>query len=331
MKTPHPLPKLALDRIHAPKPQGPLPLQGRLILDCSALLPAPFVGKLLALKGARVLKIENPNRPDPARNMGPYYRDINDCKELVELDITSPEGRARFHDLVRQADGLIEGFRPSAKKKLGLDEETLLKVNPKLVIGSIIGYPEQGPWKDRAGHDMNFGAVTGVLSLFNEMPALPLADLFAAYDCALSMAAQLDQVARGGQGGRIPTSMTEALLQTQSVLIREHQESGHIPHPQTTLFSGKYPCYRIYRAGDGRRVTVGAIERKFWQKVCEILGVPELADESHATGDRGEQVASKIQAVLGSKPWPHWAPLFDEADCCVEPVLDFSEVDFNGL
>ncbi|MGK5088015.1 CoA transferase, partial [Bdellovibrionota bacterium FG-2] len=109
-------------------------LKGALILDCSILLPGPFVGKLLAHQGAKVLKIENPIRPDPARKMVPFYKDLNSCKELVLLDTTTTEGRSEFEKLVKKADGLIEGFRPKAKQKLGFDEKTLHAINPKLCI-----------------------------------------------------------------------------------------------------------------------------------------------------------------------------------------------------
>ncbi|MGZ3708648.1 MAG: CoA transferase, partial [Bdellovibrionota bacterium] len=198
-------------------------LEGRTILDCSSLLPGPFLGKLLAQRGAKVIKVENPERPDGARAMGggAFYRDLNEMKEIVNLEF----GTDAFRALVRKADGLIEGFRPQAKKKLGLDEETLHALNPKLCIASLVGYPEDGPWRDRAGHNLNFEAVTGCLSLFGEMPALPLADLFAAYEGALSLTAAIDATARGDRGRRVVVSMSESLKQVQSGLIRQYQET----------------------------------------------------------------------------------------------------------
>jgi len=128
------------------------PLAGLTILDCSVLLPGPFIGKLLIDQGARVIKIENPNRPDPVRELGAgcFYEYLNQEKELVLLDLTTVEGKATFHDLVRNAHGLIDSFCPSAKKKLGLDEESLHAINPKLCIASLVGYPEDSPMKDRA-------------------------------------------------------------------------------------------------------------------------------------------------------------------------------------
>lgn len=301
-------------------------LHGRVVLDCSTLLPGPFIGKLLAEKGAKVYKIENPDRPDPARSMSVFYADLNEMKELVLLNLTNPEHRARFQELVRTADGLIEGFRPAAKRKLGLDEETLHTINPRLCIASLVGYPEDGPWRDRAGHDLNFEALTGMLSIFNEIPALPLADVFGAYEGALTLACAMDSASRTGQGTRTAISLVEVLRRVQSRLVREYQATGVVPKPGATLFSGLYPCYRIYRAGCGRKISVGAIEHKFWQKICELIGVPEASREGYATGQWGQEIIDRVQAAFGSKPWSEWAPIFAEADCCVEPVLDYSEV-----
>jgi crotonobetainyl-CoA:carnitine CoA-transferase CaiB-like acyl-CoA transferase len=306
-------------------------LQNRMILDCSSLLPGPFVGKLLLQKGARVIKIENPTHPDRAKSMSNYYADLNEGKEIIFLDLTAPHDRNQFVNLVKNADGLIEGFRPKTKMKLGLDAPSLHKINPKLCIASLTGYPEEGPWKDRAGHDLNFGAVTGCLSLFQEMPALPLADLFAAFYGAFSLVAALDAVSRGAPGSRIEISMSETLKMVQSNLIRDFHVNGIVPRPGETLFSGKFPCYRIYTTADGRRVTLGAIEAKFWQKVCQILGTSHLVDEGYAIGNRGSEVIAEIQAAFQKKTWHEWAPLFDSADCCVEPVLDYSEVYSSGL
>lgn len=302
-------------------------LKGRTILDCSTLLPGPFIGKLLARKGARVIKIESPDRPDPARQLSPiYYADLNDCKEHLQLNLTKPEDRERFAELVREADGLIEGFRPAAKLKLGLDEPTLHVLNPRLAIASLVGFPEDGPWRDKPGHDLGFEALSGLLSLFNEMPALPLADFFGAYEGALALVTAMDHASRTGHGSRVVISLFEALKELQSRLVREFRETGRAPRYGETLFSGLYPCYRVYRAKCGRRVTVGAIEEKFWVETCRVLGVPELAPRGYATGEQGRETIARVQDAFAARDWKDWAPLFEAAQCCVEPVLEYPEV-----
>ena len=306
-------------------------LDGRLILDCSTLLPGPYLGKLLLNRGARVIKVENPERPDRAREMKSIYADLNEKKEFVLLNLENSADRTRFHALVKKADGLIEGFRPETKLKLGLDEKSLHKINPKLCIASLIGYPEDTPCRDRAGHDLNFAAVTGCLSLFDQMPALPLADLFSAYAGALSLCAAMDAVARTRKGTRVVISMCEVLKEVQSNLIREYQDTGVLPHYGETLFSGRFPCYRVYTSKEGRRIAVGAIEGKFWQKVCDILALPDVAREGYATGEWGHEVIARVQRAFASKSWAEWAPFFEDADCCVEPVLEYSEVYPRGI
>ncbi|MCC7441380.1 MAG: CoA transferase [Bdellovibrionales bacterium] len=305
---------------------GHSPLSGRLILDCSTLLPGPFVGKLLLDLGAEVVKVEHPSRPDGSLAMGNAYEYLNHGKRIEKLDLAVPAERARFDQLARGAHGLIEGFRPNAKEKLGLTEERLHGINPRLCVASLVGYPEDGPWRDRAGHNLNFEAVTGLLSMFREIPALPLADLFAAYGAALALAASMDQAERTGRGSRSVIAMSEALKDVQGLWIHEYRRSGHVPSPGATLMSGLYPCYRIYVAGCGRRVSVGAIEAKFWKKLCAVLGIPDRIPHGMSLGAEGERTAEAVQRALGSRPWKTWEPLFEAADCCVEAAVEYPEI-----
>ncbi len=299
-------------------------LEGKTILDCSSLLPGPFVGKLLAELGARVIKIESPVRRDPGMKMagGAFYEDLNSLKELVLQDWSTPDGRAQFEALVRNADGLIEAFRPATKRKWGLEPKRLHQLNPKLCIASLRGYPEASPWAERAGHNLNFEAVSGVLTLFKEMPPLPLADLLGAYDAALRLAAALGT----GDGAVISVSLEESLRRVQSGLGLEFRRTGHAPLPGEHLFSGAYPCYRLYRDRDGRRIAVGAIEHKYWIQVLEILGLKELEGDAYARGKEAERVAGLVQEKLGKKPWREWAPVFEAADCCVDGERTYEEV-----
>lgn len=302
------------------------PLKGLTVLDCSVLLPGPFVGKLMLREGARVIKIESPRHPDRAKMIGAAYKALNAGKEIVSLDLSNPSDRPRFDVLAREAHGLIEAFRPTTKVKLGLDEKSLHRVNPKLCIASLVGYPETSPLRDRAGHDMNFMARSGALSLFNEQPGLPLGDLFSAYDLALRLAGSMLHAQKAGQGSRIVTSIYETLLSVQDTLVVGYLENGIAPSYGKTLHTGSHPCYRIYRAADGKKIMVAAIEEKFWSKFCSVLGLSHLKGEGLVIGSRAEIVSGEIQNVLGSKSWLEWEPLFATADCCVEPVLEYPEV-----
>jgi alpha-methylacyl-CoA racemase len=306
-------------------------LEGKLILDCSMLLPGPFVAKLLWQQGARVIKIENPNRPDPARLMGAFYQDLNGMKELRSIDITSSAGREEFQSLVKQAHGLIEGYRPETKLKLGLDEASLLKINPTLIIGSIVGFPEVGPWRNRAGHDINFQATSGLLSLSHEMPPLPWADLFASYQAALSISALLCSQNKMSSGRRVAVSMTESLIEIQSLLFAQYQQDQRLPTHGSNLFSGGFPCYRIYQTQDQKRLAVGCIEPKFWSKFCDAVfsNTPEKTaalEGQFAKLDEADRISNLVQSKLFNRTLQDWLQIFDPLDCCVEPVLDYSEI-----
>lgn len=300
------------------------PLQGRTVLDCTPLLPGSRACQQLRKLGARVIKIESADRRHPIRDLGQaLYEDLNGGKEHVALDLTVEADRAKFSELVRAADGLIESYRPDTRKKLGLDHQTLHALNPKLCVVSITGFRVDGPHPARAGHDVNFAAITGLLTLFDGMPGLPLGALFTAQKAALVMSAMI----ASGKGGHTTVTIEDTLLEAQSTLLAEFRETGVAPVQGDTLYSGKYPSHRLYTAGDGRRVAVGSIEPKYWDRLCSVLGLPGLSGKQLADGDEGKQVIATIQAAFARRPWSEWAPLFREADCCVEPVREYGELD----
>jgi crotonobetainyl-CoA:carnitine CoA-transferase CaiB-like acyl-CoA transferase len=202
----------------------PSPLSGRIILDCSTHLPGPFVGKLLADQGARVLKVEHPTKRDPALKMGRAYDYLNTSKELIFLDLLNGSDQKKFLELVKTADGLIEGFLPKTKVKLGLAFDSLHQINPQLCVASLVGYPEDSELSQRPAHNMNFEALTGILSFFEGLPGLPLADLFSSYQAAFRLTAAMDGVSRGkASGTRVLISLSEALDNAQGILIHELQ------------------------------------------------------------------------------------------------------------
>lgn len=303
-------------------------LKGLTIIDCSVLLPGPFIGKLLVDEGATVIKVENPKRPDPARELGAggFYDHLNAEKRLVSIDLTSSEGKEQFRELVQGAHGLIDSFRPSAKKKLGLDESSLHAINPNLSIVSLVGYPEDGAYAERAGHDLNFQAVSGALSLFSSLPGLPLSELMVGYEGALAMTASILGTLRGQSPVRSVLSISESLKKAQGRFVREAELSRELPRFGTTLLTGKYPCYNLYQSSDGRRFAMAAMEEKFWLTVCDLLGLPELANQRFAEGAAGLEAKARIQGVIGGRCASDWLPSFLAHDCCIELVAEYPEV-----
>jgi crotonobetainyl-CoA:carnitine CoA-transferase CaiB-like acyl-CoA transferase len=213
-------------------------LKDRTILDCSEGWPGPFMGRLLMEKGARVLKIENPKKDDRSKMDGGHYDWLNHNKEIVKLDLTAQEDRTIFTSLVQSADGLIEGFRPQARAKIGLDEQTLHSMNPRLCIASLVGYPEDGPLKNKPGHEINYEALTGLISVFNGMPSLAISDLFTSYEAALAMVSALDFLARNkdAPGKRMVISIFETSQKIQFPLIIDYKEKGVLPKYGETIF-----------------------------------------------------------------------------------------------
>lgn len=293
-----------------------------LILDCSTHLPGAKAAKLLADRGATVIKFENPKFPDPTREFPARYQYYNDKKQLIQLDLSNPTDYQSFILWVKKADALIEGYRPKTKVKLGLTPERLHQINPNLVILSLSGYSKDSPYIDRAGHDINFEALCGTLSLFNEMPALPLGQMALSYLGAIEILSQLANPSRPKKV--IELSVTQALMDLQGSLIAEYTQTGSLPKPGKTLYSGFYPCYRIYQAQCKTRIAVGAIEPKFWTTLCDALMLPELAGLGLTTQEPTRtEIIEKIAIAFASKPWKEWEQLFLEKDCCVEPVLEF--------
>ncbi len=279
-------------------------------------------------KGARIVKVENPKRDDVARTVGGHYDWLNENKEVRKLDLTSAEGKAAFASLVHTADGLIEGFRPKARLKIGLDEETLLSINPRLCIVSLVGYPEDGPLKDRPGHEINYQALSGLSSIFNGMAGLAVSDFFTGYEGALAMVSALDHLARNDDalGKRIVLSIYGVSQKIQWPLINDYKETGIVPVHGETIFTGGLPCHRLYEAKDGRKISVGPIENVFWNRLCDLLGTTEIKDQGHAKGDEAKEVIRIMQNAFGQKVWAEWEPIFAENDCCVEVVKDYSEL-----
>lgn len=303
-------------------------LKDRTILDCSEGWPGPFMGRLLMERGARVLKIENPKKNDRSKMDGGHYDWLNHNKEIVKLDLTVQKDRGIFTSLVQSADGLIEGFRPQARTKIGLDEETLHSINPRLCIASLVGYPEDGPLQNKPGHEVNYEALSGLISVFNGMPSLAISDLFTSYEAALRMVSVLDLLARNKDalGKRIVVSIFETSQKIQFPLIIDYQEKGVLPTYGATIFTGALPSHRLYESKDGRKISVGPVERVYWNRLCELLDTPELKDQGLASGEKAKEVIRTMQAAFSQKTWAEWEPIFDGSDCCVEVVKDYSEL-----
>lgn len=312
----------------------PRPLEGLRILDLSRLLPGPLATLHLADLGADVIKIEDTQAGDYVRWMLPkakvnsqYFLLLNRNKRAVTLDLKDPDGREAFLALVKDAHGVLESFRPGVMARLGLDYETLRAVNPGLVMVALSGYGQDGPLAEKAGHDINYLALSGVLHQIAARDGTPaqsnwqIADIAGgALTAVTGMLAGLLEAQRTGQGRFIDVSMTDSVMRQAVPIFAETLGRGQPPTPGQARLSGALPCYNVYRCADGGLMAVGALEPKFWQAFCAAVAQPDWTP-------RGEDpsLIADVEALFATKDRAHWEAVFAPTDCCVTPVLDMRE------
>jgi crotonobetainyl-CoA:carnitine CoA-transferase CaiB-like acyl-CoA transferase len=317
----------------------PKPLAGLRILDLTRLLPGPMCTMHLADMGAEVIKIEDPHAGDYGRGLGPVktansglYLAANRNKRGLRLDLKQAAGREVFLRLARGADAVVEGFRPGVMQRLGIGYPELKRLNPRLVFCSITGYGQDGPWSRRAGHDLNYCALAGVadqVGVAGGEPAIPnflLGDLLGgALTAAMGILAALVEAGRSGEGRQVDVAMADAVLAHAIMPLAALIAGQPVPPRGEDLFSGREACYAIYRTADGRHMAVAALERKFWDRLCEALGRPELKPLHLAPGVEGARARRELAAVFAARPQSHWIELFRDVDCCVTPLLRLDE------
>ncbi|NMG43914.1 CoA transferase [Aromatoleum toluvorans] len=315
------------------------PLANLRVLDLTRLLPGPLATQHLADYGAEVIKVEDTGAGDYARTMGAmngdtsfFYQVCNRGKKSVRLDLKQAEGRELFLRLVDTADVVVEGFRPGVMDKLGLGYDALAARKPQIVVCSISGYGQTGPYALRAGHDINYIGYAGVLDQIGTaggapaMSNLQIGDLLGGTMTALFglLAAVLDARA-SGQGRHVDVAMTDAALAHAIFPLAEVLAHGGVKPRGEDLLTGGVPCYGVYETADGRHMAVGSLEEKFWHLVCDTLGRPDLKPAHLATGAAGARARAELAAIFRSRTQAEWTVIFDGIDCCVTPILRLEE------
>jgi alpha-methylacyl-CoA racemase len=317
-------------------------LAGIRVLDLSRLLPGPFLTMLLADLGADVVKVEDPRVGDYLRAMPPgiaglngRFLAVNRGKRSIALDLKDPSARATFLALVDKADVVVESFRPGVMAKLGLDYATLAARNPRIIVCAISGYGQSGPFVERAGHDINYNAVAGVLALGGTaagpmIPGVQIADLAGgALWSATAILAALVQRGRTGHGAYLDISMTEGSLALLAPDLGNIAAGGHANRGATEL-TGGLPGSSIYATSDGRFLAVGALEPKFWVALNTALGrKPDVSEIIDATAHA--RVRSELAAIFATKTAAEWMTLLAPHDCCVEVITEATELASHPL
>lgn len=308
-------------------------LKGVRILDLSRLLPGPFCTQYLAQLGADVVKVEDPVGGDYARLLSPELFDlINRGKRSVALDLRDPDDAETFCRLADQADVVIETFRPGVMDRLGCGAAVLRQRNPRLVHASLTGYGQTGPYRDRAGHDINYCAYAGVLDQSGPAdgpPAIPgvqIADLAGgALTAAVAILAAVLGARASGEGTKIDLGMLDGTLALQAIAAATVRTMGHsLPRGQDVL-TGGLPSYGVYACADGRHVALGALEPKFFANFCAAVDRPDLAALPVAPGRAGEPLRAALTALFLEKTRDAWDAALGDADCCLTGVYSPEE------
>jgi crotonobetainyl-CoA:carnitine CoA-transferase CaiB-like acyl-CoA transferase len=309
------------------------------VLDLTRLLPGGYCTLLLADLGADVIKVEEPGKGDYIRWTPPFAGDVsagllalNRGKRSITLNLKRPPAVEVFRRLARDADVVVESFRPGVMDRLGVGWVELSAANPRLVYCAITGYGQDGPYRERAGHDINYLGYAGVLGLTGEeggppvVPAVQVADIGGgALMAAVGVLAALSSRDRTGRGSFVDISMMDGALSWLSVHAQAFAVDGHIPARGTMRLSGGLACYAVYRCGDGRFLTVGALEPQFWSELCSRLGASELIERQFADAEEQALMRKRLGEIFSTRTRDEWCAELAALDTCVGPVNDLAE------
>ncbi len=303
------------------------PLDGIRVLDLSRLYPGPYCSMILADFGAEVLCVEDrrfagePSMPSAMRG-----------KRHMTLDLKSAAGREIMDRLVDGADVLLEGFRPGVAERLGVGYARLAERNPRLVVASVTGYGQDGPNRDLVGHDLNYIAMAGLLDATGTdpegAPAIPgtqVADVAGGgMNAAIGILLALLARERSGRGQHVDVAMCDGVVGMMGYAASFLWGTGEAPRRGDSMLTGRFPCYRVYRCADGRWLSIGAVERRFWKTLCEHFGRSEWTDLQYDAGRAGEMHAF-FEARFAERSRDAWFEALRPLDVCVAPVLDAAE------
>lgn len=315
-----------------------LPLEGITILDLTRLLPGPYGTMLLADLGAEVIKVEEPEAGDYAREFSPsiggegaIFQAVNRNKKSLALNLKAETGKAVFRRLCATTDVVVEQFRPGVMDRLGLGFAALRTLNPRLVYCALTGYGQDGPYRDRVGHDINYIAYGGILGLTGSeggppvIPGVQIADLSGGLMAAFGILAALLARERTGEGRFVDVAMLDAVVSWLSFPAANFAATGEVPKRGRISLSGGLPGYQVYETKDGRHIAVGALEAKFWRNLCLALGREDLVSLAEPDDAQRPEVLAELGHLFRSKTRQEWATLLAEAEVCFAPVYDLAE------
>ena len=307
-------------------------LTGIKVIDLSRLLPGPYCSMILADHGARVINVEDRRYEAEGLMVSTIMRN----KEHMALDLKAPEGLEIFFQLVRDADVVIEGFRPGVVQRLGVDYDRVISANPGIVYCSLTGYGQTGPMRDTAGHDVNYLGRAGVLDIIGYtdlppvIPGIQIADMVGAMNAVIGILLALFHRKRTGQGQHIDISMTDTMLAMMPVALLMKQLLGSLPERGSSMLSHRYACYNTYETADGRHISVGCVEARFWEQLCRFLECPEFIPLQYDETQR-EAIIATLQEKFSTRSLAEWERDMAGLDICCGGIHNLEEALVDDL
>jgi alpha-methylacyl-CoA racemase len=315
------------------------PLTGIRILDLTQLYPGPLATMMLADMGADVVRLDHPSRRDILHHLPPFigkesaaYLSLNRSKRSLALDTGKKEGQQVFFDLVRTADVVVEQFRPGVLDKIGIGYDQAVPFNPQIIYVSITGFGQDGPYRNKAGHDINYMALAGLLSQVKKggemvLPGFQTADVVGGgYMSVIACMAALWCREKTGKGQKIDVSMTDGILPILTLQLAQYwgsQGNTEIINP----LDGSFPFYGVYECADGKHVSLGALEQKFWAGFCQMANKPEWLPLQFPMGEERRKVREEVAGLFKTKSRDEWLKLAEVHDICLSSIHEIEDLE----
>ena len=317
------------------------PLKGIRVLDLTQLYPGPLGTMMLADLGADVVRLEHPSRPDLVHLLPPFigkestaYLSLNRSKRSLALDTGNEEGRQVFFDLVKTADVVVEQFRPGVLDKIGIGYDQAIPFNPRIIYVSITGFGQDGPYRKKAGHDINYISLAGLLSHVKKgedvvLPGFQTADVVGGgYMSVIACMAALWCREKTGKGQKIDVSMMDGILPMLTLQLAQYWGSqGNKEF--INFLDGSFPFYGVYECADGKCVSLGALEQKFWAGFCQMANKPEWLPLQFPVGGEIRKVREEVAGLFKTKSRDEWLKLAEVYDICLSSIHEIEDLEMD--
>lgn len=315
-------------------------LAGIRIIDMTRYLPGSFTSLTFADFGAEVIMVERPGQGEPGRTNPPFINNISARhlllqrnKKSITLDFVKPAGKEVLLDLICTADVLIENFRPGFMAEAGLGYDDIKNINQEIIYCSLTGFGQKGPYRENAGHDINYVALAGILGVSGtketpgSLPGVQIADLCGSLMAQIGILIALQARQRTGKGQYIDMAFLDGAISLLPLLAAAYFAEGKSYEPGQHIYTGSMAWYNIYWTKDQKLLSIGALEKKFWQSLCEFLGFPEFVAIQFDPGQQ-EIMKKQLQDKFLSRTRDEWMKELGPLNVCVSPVHTIAEV-FN--